>query len=339
MSDNGISWAICKSAPHSRLTTMPARHHSDALPAAQWTASKHWRQLRNCHLMHTNLHTQATDRMKKIQKIQLFQRQPLAIFTSHATAQHVRYVGKGNVHASISHLYVLGWQFWDCSSFCSAISLSQMMLSIGWFARLNPATCASSCGCAISRECSCSGPYTCLAHNSLPAFNSIEFHSTFAFISCTYAIQPADQIWDAGSWRGMGRWHVEPRRRHKKNNFFKILGHLFKKQRKSCGKFWEKTYFMLKVQHNWSLDCLWWCKLQALRPWQLLTTLTQKSLQCSTACYLFIYLFFAQNKRTVKFQHKDDGNWCQRQTKSPSYTVIKTGWVHAACVQCSDTDG
>ena len=44
----GISWAICKSAPRSRQITMPAPHHSvfyrpDALPAAQLTASRHWR--------------------------------------------------------------------------------------------------------------------------------------------------------------------------------------------------------------------------------------------------------------------------------------------------------
>jgi len=46
VSGSGISWAICKSAPRSRQT--PAPHHSvfyrlDALPAAQPTASKHWR--------------------------------------------------------------------------------------------------------------------------------------------------------------------------------------------------------------------------------------------------------------------------------------------------------
>ena len=46
---SGISWAICKSAPRSRQITMPAPHCSvfyrpDALPAAQPTASKHWRQ-------------------------------------------------------------------------------------------------------------------------------------------------------------------------------------------------------------------------------------------------------------------------------------------------------
>ena len=39
---------MCKSAPRSRQITMPAPHHSvfyrpDALPAAQPTASKHWR--------------------------------------------------------------------------------------------------------------------------------------------------------------------------------------------------------------------------------------------------------------------------------------------------------
>ena len=46
VSGSGISWAICKSAPHSRQITMPAPHHSvfyrsDALPGAQPTASKH----------------------------------------------------------------------------------------------------------------------------------------------------------------------------------------------------------------------------------------------------------------------------------------------------------
>jgi len=44
-----ISWTICKSASRSRQIAMPARHHSvfyrpDALPAAQPTAWKHWRQ-------------------------------------------------------------------------------------------------------------------------------------------------------------------------------------------------------------------------------------------------------------------------------------------------------
>ena len=49
VSSSGISWAICKSAPHCRQITTPAPHHSvfyrpDALPATQPTASKHWRQ-------------------------------------------------------------------------------------------------------------------------------------------------------------------------------------------------------------------------------------------------------------------------------------------------------
>ena len=48
VSGSGISWAICKSVPCSRQITTPAPHHSvfyrpDALPAAQPTASKHWR--------------------------------------------------------------------------------------------------------------------------------------------------------------------------------------------------------------------------------------------------------------------------------------------------------
>ena len=49
VSSSGMSWAICKSAPHSRQITTPTPHHSvfyrpDALPAAQPTASKHWRR-------------------------------------------------------------------------------------------------------------------------------------------------------------------------------------------------------------------------------------------------------------------------------------------------------
>ena len=49
VSGSGISWAICKSAHRSRQITTPAPHRSvfyrpDALPAAQPTVSKHWRQ-------------------------------------------------------------------------------------------------------------------------------------------------------------------------------------------------------------------------------------------------------------------------------------------------------
>ena len=51
VSGSGISWAICKSASCSRQITTPASHHSflqaDALPAAQPTASKHWRGILN----------------------------------------------------------------------------------------------------------------------------------------------------------------------------------------------------------------------------------------------------------------------------------------------------
>ena len=49
VSGSGISCAVCKSAPRSRQITTPAPHHlgfyrPDALPAAQPTASKHWRR-------------------------------------------------------------------------------------------------------------------------------------------------------------------------------------------------------------------------------------------------------------------------------------------------------
>ena len=56
VSGSGIIWAICKSAPRSRQITTPVPHHSvfyrpDALPAAQPTASKHWRQIENALTM------------------------------------------------------------------------------------------------------------------------------------------------------------------------------------------------------------------------------------------------------------------------------------------------
>ena len=49
VSGSGISWATCKSAPRSRQITTPDNHSKffyrpDALPAAQPTASNHWRQ-------------------------------------------------------------------------------------------------------------------------------------------------------------------------------------------------------------------------------------------------------------------------------------------------------
>jgi len=49
VSGSGISCAVCKSAPRSRQITTPAPHHlvfywPDALPAAQPTVLKHWRQ-------------------------------------------------------------------------------------------------------------------------------------------------------------------------------------------------------------------------------------------------------------------------------------------------------
>jgi len=51
---SGISWAIYKSAPRSRQITTPAPHRSDfyrpdGLPAAQPTASTHWRQPARTH--------------------------------------------------------------------------------------------------------------------------------------------------------------------------------------------------------------------------------------------------------------------------------------------------
>ena len=60
VSGSGISWAIRKFAPCSRQITTPAPHRSvfyrpDALPAAQPTASEHWR-----HYYSTVKHTEIT---------------------------------------------------------------------------------------------------------------------------------------------------------------------------------------------------------------------------------------------------------------------------------------
>ena len=53
MSGSGISWAICKSAPRSRQDNHANNpplsfYRPDALPSAQPTASKHWRQRLGC---------------------------------------------------------------------------------------------------------------------------------------------------------------------------------------------------------------------------------------------------------------------------------------------------
>jgi len=78
VSGSGIGWVICKSASRSRQITMPVPHHSvfyrpDALPAAQPTVSKHWRQhwrhkrnkitnlCRLCHYMLSNSRSTAVE--------------------------------------------------------------------------------------------------------------------------------------------------------------------------------------------------------------------------------------------------------------------------------------
>ena len=68
VSGSGISWAICKSAPRSRQITTPAPHHSvfyrpDALPAAQPTASKHWRHV---YLPYDGVNNKTTEQFKVV---------------------------------------------------------------------------------------------------------------------------------------------------------------------------------------------------------------------------------------------------------------------------------
>ena len=72
VSCSGISWAICKPAPRPRQITTPVPHHSvfyrpDALPAAQPTASKHWRNslaIRHTVLHKSRLRASMTDRCR-----------------------------------------------------------------------------------------------------------------------------------------------------------------------------------------------------------------------------------------------------------------------------------
>jgi len=58
VSGSGVSWAICQSASRSRQITTPVPHNSifywpDALPAAQPTVSKYWRQFSRRHGCYT----------------------------------------------------------------------------------------------------------------------------------------------------------------------------------------------------------------------------------------------------------------------------------------------
>ena len=62
VSDSGISWAVCKSAPRSRQITMPARHHSAFLqagcPSYQINSSVKALKAQLIHM--PNTHTQTT---------------------------------------------------------------------------------------------------------------------------------------------------------------------------------------------------------------------------------------------------------------------------------------
>jgi len=78
VSGSDISWAICQSAPCSRQITTPASHHSvfyrpDALPAAQPTASKHWRPIMNSCIMNYDNLRKCVRTYILIQKWTLFQ--------------------------------------------------------------------------------------------------------------------------------------------------------------------------------------------------------------------------------------------------------------------------
>ena len=75
VSGSGISWAICKSAPRSRQITTPAPQRSvfyrpDALPAAQPTASKHWKLIKT--YIKNNEHSNSSGKVADQQWHELF---------------------------------------------------------------------------------------------------------------------------------------------------------------------------------------------------------------------------------------------------------------------------
>ena len=84
VSGSGISWAMCKSASRSRQTTTSEPHHKffyrpDALPAAQPTVPKHWRQITN-HVtlqileIQTHTHTHLTAAFSRTTWLRLYQK-------------------------------------------------------------------------------------------------------------------------------------------------------------------------------------------------------------------------------------------------------------------------
>ena len=79
VSGSRISWAICKSALCSRQITTPATHHSvfyrpDALPAAQPTVSKHWRDFITHTYTYNHMNTQKSIKPLVITKYERFDR-------------------------------------------------------------------------------------------------------------------------------------------------------------------------------------------------------------------------------------------------------------------------
>ena len=107
VSGSGISWAICKSAPSSRQITTPAPDHSlfyrpDALPAAQPTASKHWRpsniKAKKCNYKPTRSHPTNRHPRYAARQSQMLWQQPPCCDITHSMDCVVHF----------NHLYILG---------------------------------------------------------------------------------------------------------------------------------------------------------------------------------------------------------------------------------------
>ena len=128
MSGSGISWAICKSAPRSRQISTPAPHHSvfyrpDALPAAQPTASKHWKHI-VIYLQHLN--KQQFDITLYSLKLQLLRNSAVICDTSLHTKTRVESTltavgGRRRPIAARAVALALSWCIWSSSACCSCL--------------------------------------------------------------------------------------------------------------------------------------------------------------------------------------------------------------------------
>ena len=112
VSGSGIGWTVCKSAPRSRQITTPTPHCSvfyrpDALPAAQPTASKHWRQW---------VVLERSLKSSWILKLQFSARHVYAVYDAaeHGVVVSVELIDQLSVAVCSAHKDNLWWQEFCC---------------------------------------------------------------------------------------------------------------------------------------------------------------------------------------------------------------------------------